>query len=129
MSRSGRISQGGDIAPSEELWCMVLQVEDQAYERVTYCPGCGNAIRTRVIASKRRLRIAEREISHRLEELRDTQAASEPGRRHLSLLANPLESLRVRLQATLRSVTERASELGVLLVNYNKPGSAQASQQ
>ena len=34
-----------------------------------------------------------------------------------------LRSLRVRLQAVLRSVTERASELGVLLVHYSKPGS------
>ena len=88
-------------------------------------PRHDDAIRTRVIASKRRLCIAERERAHRIEELRDTQAASEPGRRHLSLLANPLESLRVRLQAALRSVAERASELGVLLVNYSKPGSAQ----
>ena len=43
----------------------------------------------------------------------------------LESLANPLESLRVRLQAALRSVAERASELGVLLVHYSKPGSAQ----
>ena len=43
----------------------------------------------------------------------------------LESLANPLESLRVRLQAALRSVAERASELGVLLVKYSKPGSAQ----
>ena len=42
----------------------------------------------------------------------------------LESLANPLESLRVRLQAAPRSVTERASELGVLLVHYSKPGSA-----
>ena len=34
-----------------------------------------------------------------------------------------LRSLRVRLQATLRSVAERASELGVLLVHHSKPGS------
>ena len=47
----------------------------------------------------------------------------------LESLANPLESLRVRLQAALRSIAERASELGVLLVNYSKPGSAHASQQ
>ena len=30
----------------------------------------------------------------------------------------------MRIQAVLRSVTERASELGVLLVHYSKPGSA-----
>ena len=28
LSRSGSISQGGNIAPSEELWCAVLRVED-----------------------------------------------------------------------------------------------------
>ena len=43
----------------------------------------------------------------------------------LESLANPLESLQVSLQAAPRSVAERASELGVLLVNYSKPGSAQ----
>ena len=58
-----------------------------------------------------------------------TQDATEPGRRHLSLLANPLESLRVRLQATLRYAAERASELGVLLVDYSKPGSTHHNQQ
>ena len=47
----------------------------------------------------------------------------------LESLANPLGSLRVRLQAAPRSVTERASELGVLLVKYSKPGSAHDSQQ
>ena len=46
----------------------------------------------------------------------------------LESLANPLESLRVRLQAASRSVVERASELGVLLVDYSKPGSAHHSQ-
>ena len=40
----------------------------------------------------------------------------------LESLANPLESLRVRLQAASRSVAERASELWVLLVKYRKPG-------
>ena len=82
-----------------------------------------DAIKVRVAACKRRLRVAEREISW-LEELRDTQAAIEPGRRHLSILANPLESLRVILQATPWYVSKRASELGVLLVHYSKPGSA-----
>ena len=47
----------------------------------------------------------------------------------LESLANPLESLRVRLQAALWSVAERASDLGVLLVDYSKPGSAHSSQQ
>ena len=47
----------------------------------------------------------------------------------LESLANPLESLRVRLQATSRSVAERASELGVLLVKHSKPGFAHDSQQ
>ena len=58
LSRSGRISQGGDIAPSEELWCTV--VKDRAEERVTCSPGRGDAIRIRVIASERKLYIAER---------------------------------------------------------------------
>ena len=47
----------------------------------------------------------------------------------LESLANPLESLQVRLQAALGSVAERASELGVLLVDYSKPVSARHSQQ
>ena len=47
----------------------------------------------------------------------------------LESLANPLESLRVRLQAASRSVAERASELGVLLVDYSKHGSAHDNQQ
>ena len=46
----------------------------------------------------------------------------------LESLANPLESLRVRLQAALRSVAERASDLGVLLVDYSKPESSRSSQ-
>ena len=58
LSRSGRISQGCNIAPSEELWCTA--VKDQAKERVTCCPGRGDAIRIRVIMSKRKLCIAER---------------------------------------------------------------------
>ena len=44
-------------------------------------------------------------------------------------LVNPLGSLQVRLQATPRSVAERASELGVLLVHYSKPGSTHSHQQ
>ena len=47
----------------------------------------------------------------------------------LESLANPLESPRVRIHAALRSVAERAGELGVLLVDYSKHGSAQRSQQ
>ena len=43
----------------------------------------------------------------------------------LESLSNPLGSLQVRLQADLRSISERASELGLLLVHYSKPGSAQ----
>ena len=46
----------------------------------------GDEIRTRVVASKRKLHVADRERSRRLEELRDTQAATEPGPRHLSPL-------------------------------------------
>ena len=73
--------------------------------------------------------------THRERDLVARRAASRKKRRHrtwskmLESLANPLESLWVRLQATSRSVAERASELGVLLVNYSKPGSAQDSQQ
>ena len=58
MSHSGRISQGGDIAPTEELWCAA--VKDRVEERDTCCPGHGDAIRIRAIASKRKLHIAER---------------------------------------------------------------------
>ena len=127
LSRSGRISQGGDIAPSEELWCAVPQVEDRAYERVTCFPGHDDAIRIRVIASKRQLRIAERkERSRKLRRAtRCTPDTKQNLAETLESLANPLGSLRVRLQAALWSVAERASELGVLLVHYSKPGSSQ----
>ena len=47
----------------------------------------------------------------------------------LESLANPLESLQVRLNAALRSVAERASELGVLLIHYSKLGSAHSDQK
>ena len=53
LSPSGRISQGGNIAPSKELWCTA--VKDQAEERVTCFAGRDDAIRIRVIASKRKL--------------------------------------------------------------------------
>ena len=56
---------------------------------------------------------------------RGTQDAIQNLVETLESLANPLGSLRVRLQAAPRSVAERASELGVLLVHYSKPRSAQ----
>ena len=58
LSRSSRISQEGDIAPSEELWCTA--VKNRAKERRDVLPGGGDAIRDRdkVSASKRKLRIA-----------------------------------------------------------------------
>ena len=129
LSRSSRISQGGDIAPSEELWCAIPRVEDQAEEKVTCFPGHNDAIRVRVIASKRKLHIAERrETSRRLRRTtRRTQDAIQNLVETLESLVNPLGSLRVRLQAPPRSVAERASELGVLLVHYSKPGSAQTT--
>ena len=75
------------------------------------------------------LRDRKREIS-RVEKSCETHTGCHrTWSRTLESLANPLESLRVRLQATLRSVAERASELGVLLVKHSKPGSAHASQQ
>ena len=125
LSRSGRISQGGDIAPSEELWCAA--VKDQAEERVTCRLGYGDVIRIRVIASKRKLRIAERrETPRRIRRAaRRTQDAIQNLVKTLESLANPLGSLRVRLQAAPRYVTERTNELGVLLVHYSKPGSTQ----
>ena len=55
LSRSGRISQGGDITPSEELWCTA--VKGHAGDRVTCFPGRGDAIEVEVITSKRELRI------------------------------------------------------------------------
>ena len=81
--------------------------------------------------SKRKLCIAERkERSHELRRAaRRTQDAIQNLVETLESLANPLGSLRVRLQAVLRSVAERASELGVLLVHYSKPGSAHSDQQ
>ena len=116
LSRSGRISQGCNIAPSEELWCTA--VKDRAEERDTCCSGRGDAIRIRVIASKRKLRIAERK--ERSRELRSaarrTQDTIQNLVETLESLANPLGSLRVRLHADPWSVAERSSELGVLLV-------------
>ena len=44
----------------------------------------------------------------------------------MSLQPTHPRSLRVRLQAVPWSITERASELGVLLVHYSKPESAQS---
>ena len=72
---------------------------------------------------------------HRERDLAARRAVSRKKRHHrtwsktLESLANPLESLRVRLQAASRSVAERASELGVLLVDYSKLGSAHHNQQ
>ena len=69
-------------------------------------------------------------VTHRERDLVARRAASRKKIRHrtsskmLESLANPLESLRVRLQAASRSVAERASELGVLLVKYRKPRSS-----
>ena len=89
----------------------------------------GDAIRTRVVASKKELHVADREKSRRLEELRRYPGCHRTWSKTLESLANPLDSLRVRLQAALRSVAERASALGVLLVDYSKPGSTHSSQQ
>ena len=92
------------------------------------CPGCGDAvIRTRVIASKRKLRIAERKETSRglRRDASHIQDAIQNLVETLESLANPLGSLRVRLQAAPRSIAERASELGVLLVHYSKPRSPQ----
>ena len=90
LSRSGRISQGGDIAPLGELWCAA--VKDQAEERVTCCPGCGDAIRIRVIASKRKLCIVERKERSRelIRAVRRTQDAIQNLVETLESLANPL---------------------------------------
>ena len=61
----------------------------------------------------------------RLAELRVASRIPRTWSKTLETLSNPLESLRVRLQATLRSVVERASELWVLLVKYSKLRSAE----
>ena len=76
--------------------------------------------------SKRKLSITERkERSRELRTIaRRTQDSIQNLVETLESLANPLGSLRVRLQAAPRSVAERASELGVLLVHYSKLGSA-----
>ena len=68
-------------------------------------------------------RIAERkERSRELRrDERRTQDAIQNLVETLESLANPLESLRVRLQAASQSVAKRASELGVLLVHYSNP--------
>ena len=83
---------------------------------------------TILVAGHVSLRVAEKEISQARRVGRHT-GFHRTWSKTLESLANPLGSLRVRLQATLRSVTERASELWVLLVKYSKPGTAHASQQ
>ena len=55
LSCSGRISQGGDIAPSEELWCAAVKVH--VGDSVTCCLGRGDVIEVEVMASKREIRI------------------------------------------------------------------------
>ena len=84
-------------------------------------------VRIRVIASKRKIRIVERKETSRglRRAARRTQDAIQNLVETLESLANPLGSLRVRLQAALRSVAKKASELGVLLVHYSKPRSTQ----
>ena len=74
-------------------------VKDQVEESVTCFPRRGDAIRIRVIVSKRKLRIAERrETSHRLRRAaRRKQDAIQNLVETLESLANPLGSLRVRL--------------------------------
>ena len=73
--------------------------------------------------------------TRRERDLAARRAMSLKKRRHrtwskmLESLANPLESLQVRLQSASRSVAERASELGVFLVKHSKPRSAHDSQQ
>ena len=69
--------------------------------------------------TSRRLRRAARRTQDVIQNLVET----------LESLANPLGSLRLRLQAAPRSVVERASELGVLLVHYSKPESAHSDQK
>ena len=86
-------------------------------------------IRARVIASKRRLHITERGRHRGLRGATRPIGCDRTWSKTLESSANPLESLWVRLQAALRSVAERASELGVFLVNYSKPGSSHANQQ
>ena len=78
--------------------------------------------------SKRKLRIAERDLAVK-KSYKTHTGCYRTWSKTLESLANPLESLRVRLQAAPRSVAERASELGVLLVHYSKPGSAHSNQQ
>ena len=80
-----------------------------------------------IVYSSRKLNKAERNCSTTEREALGMVFALQKYQHYL--LANPLESLRVRLQAALWSVAERASDLGVLLVDYSKPGSAHSSQQ
>ena len=79
--------------------------------------------------SKRKLRVVERETSRVEKSCEVHIGCYRTWSKTLESLANPLESLRVRLQSALWSVSKRASELGVLLVHNSKPESAQSDQQ
>ena len=118
----------GDIAPSEELRCVIAQNVGKAKERVAHRQSCCNAIgvlhlsepaRKRDCASRRETSLAKKSY--------ETPGCYRTLSKTLESLANPLGSLRVRLQAAPRSVFERASELGVLLVHYSNSESAQTT--
>ena len=150
LSRGGRISQRGDTAPTEELRCAIPQVEDLALGRSCVSHGAQRCGKVGDIAGKWKLRDVGRdratcariEVS-RLEELRVEEitrraeikalrlagqeqqvGCAEPGPRHLSL-GQPIRITSGETSGRLRSVAERASELGVLLVHDSKPGSTQ----
>ena len=82
-------------------------------------------IKVRVIVIKRNYASQKETYCVLRRAARHTQDAIQNLVKILESLANPLGSLRVRLQDAPWSVAERASELGVLLVHYSKPGSAQ----
>ena len=88
-------------------------------------PGSHDAIRVSSIAEsagRKKPHLIER--SHWLIRIKRNLGCYRTWLRTPESLANPARSLRVRLQAVLWFVTERASEIGVLLVHYSKPRSA-----
>ena len=115
----------GDITPSEELQCEIAQIMGYMEERVVHCQSRCDAIGVLPLLEPTR----KRDCASRRENSLAKNSWETPGcyriwSKTLDSFSNPLESLQVRLQAALRFVAQRASELGMLLLHYSKPGSA-----
>ena len=78
LSRGWRVSQEGDTAPTEELWCVTLWVEDLALDRsfvshgVWRCGEIGTIVRRKKSCDERRTHMTHARVETlQLEELRD----------------------------------------------------------